>query len=114
MDQLKIAMELWKSGERNFHENMFIAATVDYSKAVFAAIDYAIIKKLGIKPDSHEKRFNIVFYRFRGIYPFLKLVYDRYRDAYSRVISKEEALEVRKNAEKIFKELGILEEITKE
>ena len=108
-EQLEVAREFWKSATRNYEEGLYTAAAVDYAKAVFAVIDYFIIKKVGIKPDSHKKRFDIVFYRFREIYPYLKEIYDVYREAYSALVSKERCEEVKENAKKIIEKFVILE-----
>ena len=74
-----------------------ISATILFSKALFALVDYIILKKYQKFPKNHTERFRILEAKEPELYGLVDSVWSKYTDTYSKPGSKE-AISLLKNA----------------
>lgn len=97
---LASALKVYESGD-------ITSATILYFKALFAILDFVILKKKGIVPKDHSERFRILEKEFPELYTFVDAHFDVYQDTYRTKIRKEECDIIKEYVERVIKEQGI-------
>ncbi|MBI5072301.1 hypothetical protein HZA99_00630 [Candidatus Woesearchaeota archaeon] len=72
------------------------SATVLLSKALFALVDYLLLKKYQKFPKSYTERFRLLEAKEKELYAVVDSVWSKYTDTYSKP-SSEEAITLLKN-----------------
>ncbi len=72
------------------------SATILLSKALFAFIDYLLLKKYQKFPKNHTERFRLLETKEKDLYTLVDSVWSKYTDTYSKP-SSEEAITLLKN-----------------
>ena len=95
------------SADMVFDNDDYTSATILYFKALFAALDMIILKKLGITPKDHTERFRMLEKNMPEIYVLLDKYFRIYRDTYSVSIDKNTCTKIKDEVKRIIKEQGI-------
>ncbi|MDD3175504.1 MAG: hypothetical protein PHU51_03435 [Candidatus Nanoarchaeia archaeon] len=81
-------IEEYNAGNLLMTQNMSKSATIMFSKALFAVIDYLIFKKYSKLPKNHSERFRILELKETEIYLDLDKLWNNYTDSYTKPIDK--------------------------
>jgi HEPN domain-containing protein len=108
MSMLRIIEKFYSAASRNLEEGEYLVAAENFSKVVFVAIDYLIKEKTGLPPANHEKRFDVVRYRFPELYPLLEETFKVHRRTYREDLTEEQAEMVSEFAKKLAKRVGAI------
>jgi len=84
-------LELITSARELASTKRLTAATILYSKALFALLGYIILREYQKIPKNHAERFRILRQKFPRLYPIVDEVWSTYTDTYSQ-LSNEEAV----------------------
>jgi hypothetical protein len=90
-----------KSAQEDINKERFNPAVSSYFKAIAIFCDLNIYKKVGLLPKNHAERFLYLKMHFKDAYEILSPLFKEYTDSYNKRISKEKALNLKENVEKI-------------
>ena len=96
-----------QSADLVYSKKDYTSATILYFKALFCALDYIILQKLGKSPKDHSERFRILESDFPELYEMLDKVYAVYRDTYTARIEREICDKIKENVKSLIKEYSL-------
>ena len=115
MDQLKeleeTFLEEYLSAELLENDAKYKAATILFSKAVFALADYIILKKYRILPKNHAERFRILERREPELYLLLDKLWSEYTRTYNKPAARESISLLKEVIKKISKNESLSQKI---
>jgi len=89
------------SAEEDMNKGRFNPAVSSYFKAIAILCDLNIYQKVGLLPKNHSERFLYLKMHFGEVYSLISPSFKDYTDSYNKRVSKENAVKLRKNVEKI-------------
>lgn len=95
--------EYYNLGVAALKKEKFNAATTLFFKSIAALCDLFILRKEGIVPFSHAKRFRVLEEKYPEIYNIADKDFPFYQDSYTKKMDKETAELLKEDAEKIKK-----------
>lgn len=96
-----------QSADLVYSKRDYTSATILYFKALFCALDYIILRKLGKSPKDHSERFRILESEFPELYEMLDKVYAVYRDTYTARIEKDICDRIKENVKSLIEKYSL-------
>jgi len=96
-----------KSANKIYSDSEYTAACVLYFKALFAVIDYELLKSGYGIPKDHSERFRLLERKFPILYKLLDKLFPIYQRTYSLSIDKPTCKTVKENVENLIEKLKI-------
>ena len=93
--------EFISSAEEDIKNKRFNPAVSSYFKAIAILCDLNVYDKVGLLPKNHSERFLYLKMHFKEVYDIVDPLFKDYTDSYNKRISKDKALEMKENVEKI-------------
>lgn len=93
--------EFISSAEEDLRESRFNPAVASYFKAIAILCDINTYKKVGLLPKNHSERFLYLKMHFKEAYDIISPLFNDYTDSYNKRVSKENAIKLKENVEKI-------------
>ncbi|MBS3137027.1 hypothetical protein J4232_01215 [Candidatus Woesearchaeota archaeon] len=90
--------QIYSSAEFIYLKEDYTSATILYFKAIFVSLDSMILSRIGRTPKDHTERFTILKKEFPEYYKRLDILFQIYRDTYTKKIDKETCEEIRNEA----------------
>ena len=106
-------IEEYQGASEELNKKRFKNATILFSKSLFAVCDILIHSKLSKLPKNHTERFRLLEEYFPEVYSKVDVIFNEYRDAYSKPILKETCEKIQNEIREITKTKGIPDEIKK-
>lgn len=98
--------EFVTSAEDDIKKGRFNPAVSSYFKGIAILCDINIYHKVGLLPKNHSERFLYLKMHFKDVYDLIGPLFKDYTDSYNQRISKENAIKLRENVEKIKRIFG--------
>ena len=96
-----------QSADLVYSKKDYTSATILHFKALFCALDYILLQKLGKSPKDHSERLRILESDFPELYEMLDKVYAVYRDTYTARIEREICDKIKENVKSLIKEYSL-------
>ena len=98
-------IEYCELAESSLKQKKFNSSVTLFFKAISAAADIFILKKVGFVPSSHTHRFRIAQEKFSELYDLLDKDFPFYQQSYTYKMTEEAAQILKEDAKRI-KEMG--------
>jgi hypothetical protein len=95
--------EYFSIGLDSYNNKKYNTATTLFFKAIAALCDLFILKKEGYIPSSHKNRFRILEEKYIDVYNIADKDFPFYQDSYTKKMTKEDALILKNDIEKLKK-----------
>jgi hypothetical protein len=89
------------SAEEDVKKERYNPAVSSYFKAIAILCDYKIYDKVSLLPKNHAERFLYLKMHFKEAYDIVSPLFREYTDSYNKRVSKENAINLRENVEKL-------------
>jgi len=109
---MAILKEFLEAGEASLSAGRLTVAGVNFAKAFFMAVDLMIVQKIGIRPENHTKRFDVVRFRFPELTLTLEQTFGFYRGTYNRKLTLEQVNFLKEVAYSVAKKTGFTEKFS--
>ena len=100
-DLKKNIKEFLESAEDDLQKERYNSSISSFFKAIAVMCDLKIYQDKRILPKNHAERFLFLKTDYKESYLIVSLLFQRYKDSYNLRIKKNDALEVKKNVERI-------------